>query len=381
MADLVTHAGDEPNDAETVESVVAPELFREWRSPRVGASNPQRMDNPVWEWLVKSKISAYRANERFNGPSAFDVGPGWCFQRFGQSINQLPDGRVIFIAGEHEDYYDPDFYIYNDVVVQHPDGRINIFGYPHGIFPPTDFHSATVVGNRIVLIGSLGYPNERRPPETAARILDLDTLAISTVRTSGTPPGWIHRHKATLSEDSRSILVEGGKLDRGERDKSLVENIDDWQLHLTDWRWERLTERRWPRWQVHRKDGERNHLFHYRQALWNKQFPDFGKLARVTQRFDVPSLQGQLGKLPDLDLFTILYRPSVMHEALAGSEDEYNVHRIKVEGVVVRYVESAWSVQMTVEGELPQEILDALTHDLIEKLSVLENVSCELVHL
>ena len=95
-----------------------------------------------------------------------DAGPGRCFDRFGQSSNQLPDGRVVCIAGEHEDSYDPDFYIYNDVVIQQPDGRIDIFGYPREVFPPTDFHTATLVGNRIVLIGSLGYPDERRPGET-----------------------------------------------------------------------------------------------------------------------------------------------------------------------------------------------------------------------
>jgi len=46
-----------------------------------------------------------------------------------------------------------------------------------------------------------------------------------------------------------------------------------------------------------------------------------------------------LGKSPDLDLFARLYKPRVEHEDMAGLEDEYNVHRIKVEGVVVRYVE------------------------------------------
>ena len=60
---------------------------------------------------------------------------------------------------------------------------------------------------------------------------------------------------------------------------------------------------------------------------------------------------------------------------------EYNVHRIKVEGTVVRYVEETDSIQMTVEGELPQKTLDALTRDLRDKLSALENAPCELIGL
>ena len=31
----------------------------------------------------------------------------------------------------------------------------------------------------------------------------------------------------------------------GNENGSLVENLDDWRLHLADWRWERLTERKW----------------------------------------------------------------------------------------------------------------------------------------
>ena len=378
-------ADNAAGDAVALDPAVTRELFLKWRSPRFGTSNPEQMNNPVWEWLVKSRINAYQASQRLNGPSALDAGPGWCFDRFGQSSNQLPDARVVFIAGEHEDSYDPDFYIYNDVVVQHPGGRIEILGYPREVFPPTDFHSATLVSNRLVLIGNLGYPDERRPGKTPVMILDLETLAMSAVQTSGTPPGWIHGHKATLSDDSRSILIQRGKLDRGGEDKSLVENIDDWRLHLGDWRWERLTERRWPRWEVRRKDGERNHLFDYQQAVWVKQFPELSKpdggLARLKKEFKIPSLQEELGRTPDLDLFARLYKPPVTHEELASSEDEHNVHRIKVEGVVVRYVEDMDSIQMTVEGKLPQKTMDALTRDLLDKLSALENAPCELIRL
>ncbi len=36
---------------------------------------------------------------------------GWTNQRFGQTTTVLPDGRTLAIAGEHEDSYDPDFWI------------------------------------------------------------------------------------------------------------------------------------------------------------------------------------------------------------------------------------------------------------------------------
>src|SRR5262245_3818627 len=161
---------DEDDDLEDADSKpdasVTAELFRQWRSPRYGRTNPERMNNPVWEWLVRTRISGYAANQEFEGPSSFDAGPCWCFQRFGQSKTQLTDGRVVLIAGEHEDFYDPDFFIYNDVVVKHPDSTFDIYGYPRHVFPPTDHHSATLVGDRIILIGSLGYTDERQPGVT-----------------------------------------------------------------------------------------------------------------------------------------------------------------------------------------------------------------------
>lgn len=385
MSDAAIDSGDAPGETISLDPGVTRELFLKWRSPRFGTSNPEQMNNPVWEWLVKSRLNAYQANQRLNGPSPMEAGPGWCFDRFGQSSNQLSDGRVVSIAGEHEDSYDPDFHIYNDVVIQHPDGHIDIFGYSREVFPPTDFHSATLVSNRIVLIGSLGYPDERRPGTTQVIILSLETVGISSVKTAGTEPGWIHGHKATLSEDGRSILVQGGKLDRGGKDKSLVENVDDWRLHLGDWRWERLTERKWPRWEVRRKDGNRTHLFEYEQAVWAKRIPELSKpdgaLAKLKREQKIPSLEEELGQPPDLELFDRLYKPPVAHEPLAKSEEEYNVRRIKIEGVVVRYGEETDAVQMTVEGELPQQTLEILTRDLLDKLSRLENAVCDLIRL
>ena len=385
MNDTKMDSDDSAGEALVIDPAVTTELFLKWRSPRIGTSNPERMNNPVWEWLIKSRANAFLVNRRLQGPSPLEAGPGWCFERFGQSSNQLPDGRVVFIAGEHEDSYDPDFYIYNDVVIQHPDGRIEIFGYPREVLPPTDFHSATLVSNRIVLIGNLGYPDKREPGRTPVLLLDLETLAISVAQTSGTPPGWIHEHKATLSDDGRSILIQGGKLDRGGEDKSLVENIDDWRLHLSDWRWERLTERRWPRWEVRRKDGELNHLFDYQQAVWAKKISELEKanaeLAPFKKELKIPPVEQELGKPLDLELYGRLYKPAVAHEPVAPSDDEHNVVRIKVKDVIVRYVEEVDAIQLTVEGDLPQQTLDALTGDLLDKFSKLENTPCKLIQL
>jgi hypothetical protein len=306
-----------------------------------------------------------------------DGGPGWCFDRFGQSSTTLPDGRTILIAGEHEDYYDPDFNIYNDVVIQHPDGKIDIYGYPVDAFPCTDFHTATSIGNRIIIIGNLGYPDQRKPGTTQVLILNLATLSISSVQTCGSSPGWIHRHNATLEESEDSILVRGGKIaPEGGENLLLVENIDDWRLHVAGWRWERLTERLWQRWEIVGTGKRRNHLWEIQQAVWSRNVGWKEELEKQLEE-----LAQELGKQPDLALADQLFCPPVPHEELPSADEEYNVVRIKADGIVVRYVADMHSIQMTVEGTLPPATVQALASDLRDKMAKLENAPFELKRL
>lgn len=370
-----------PDDAEFDEDVrseepppasLTRELFLEWRAPRRGNANPERMNNPVWEWLIQSRWNAFQIAEHFKAPSACYAGPGWCFDRFGQSTTELPDGRKVLIAGEHEDSYDPDFYIYNDVVIVHPDGAIEILAYPPAVFPPTDFHSATLVGDRIVVIGNLGYPDHRKHGETQVAVLDLQTFAFALVETTGTGPGWLHQHSAELSTDGSSILIRGGLVDPGLGGKRLLENIDDWRLHLDGWRWERLTDRQWPRWEVVRKDGGSIHLWdiEHAQLMRSVNYKD----ARETAR----KLEEELGKAPDFEQLDQLYRPAVPHVPQQyRAEDGFGVTRICVHDVVVRYAQDHWSILITVQGSLAPGLIDALVEDARTKLALLENAECE----
>lgn len=357
-----------------IPSAVTKELFSEWRSPRRGLINPDEMTNDVWLWLANSRISAYQANNLLNGPSSFDAGPCWCFDRFGQSQTSLPDGRSVLIAGEHEDYYDPDFYIYNDVVVIDKFGEMSVFGYPTDVFPATDFHTATLLDDSLVLIGSLGYPQDRCPDRTQVLRLQLDTWRISTIDTNGCAPGWIHGHTATLSSAGAEILITGGKIDRCDG-TDLIENIDDWSLDTRTWCWTRTTHRSWARFQVHRTDMARNHLWDMRQLLWSRSV-GWDDIQEKTDK-----LIEALGSLPDLDLVEALYAPMLATDILGEDAEQYGTFRIRVGDVVVRYVEESFVIQVTVEGELPRSALDELQKDVVDKLALLERtpITCKLI--
>jgi hypothetical protein len=104
-AEAAEEAADLERKAEPQPAIDRDE-FLAWRSPRQVMESPTRLDNPLWHWLVRTRHSGYSANEAFKGPSPFDAGPMWCFDRFGKSETKLPDGPVVHIGGEHEDYYD-----------------------------------------------------------------------------------------------------------------------------------------------------------------------------------------------------------------------------------------------------------------------------------
>jgi len=114
---------------------------------RFGCDNPEEIDEPFWAAMIRSGVDAWQAAQTFQEAAANS--PVWCAQRFGQSFTFLPDGRIVEIAGEHEDSYDPDFCIYNDVFV-HDRGSVRIYGYPEHVFPPTDFHTATLIDRVLV---------------------------------------------------------------------------------------------------------------------------------------------------------------------------------------------------------------------------------------
>ena len=207
---------------------------------RFGTTNPEVMDIDFWEAMIRCGVSAYSAKSIFDDTDSWDE-PVWCYDRFGRTITELPDGRIVEIAGEHEDYYDPDFCIYNDVVVYEGDGNFKIFSYPQDIFPPTDFHTATIVGEHIYIIGNLGYINARINQETPVYKLNCQTFKIEKVNTVGQKPGWISKHKASYHEPSNKIYLSDGQVWRKIEGKTkYVDNHLDYALDIKSLEWRQV---------------------------------------------------------------------------------------------------------------------------------------------
>lgn len=214
--------------------------YREGKRRRFGASNPQAMDIPFWSAMVRAGCSAYHARAAFDDTDSLDE-PVWCFSRYGCSFTELPDGRFVQIAGEHEDYYDPDFCIYNDVIVHEAPGSFSIYGYPEGVFRPTDFHTATYFDGYLYLVGCLGYHGMRELGTTPVYRLSCTDWSIESVETDGESPGWIYKHTARLNEPGE-LLVEGGTVGREKDGEEVHEDLEgSYVLNLETLSWTRDT--------------------------------------------------------------------------------------------------------------------------------------------
>ena len=364
--------------------------FARDRAARRGRGNPERLDVPLWAWLVQEGCSAYTVNQLFDGPAACEAGPGWCFDRFGCSETVLPDGRVVHVAGEHEDHYDPDFFIYNDVVVQHPDGRVELYGYDVEAFVPTDFHSATLVDDRIYIIGNLGYPDDRVPGTTQVYTLALDDFSMQKIENDGDCPGWLSCHGAELAPSGAAIIVRRGDV-VGE--EAIYENVDDFELDLATRTWRRLTRKPFEQWSVRRCDDEYLMLFEMSTLEFEKHMPAGGfseideatkeierNLSELGVSLDPRVRLEEAGCRYDSELFAKRYVPPIAHEAIEVDECEGDVReakRLRVGAALVRYVEDMDKVAIKIEGPIDPGLAEALVDDVARKVGALHTCDCE----
>ena len=228
------------------------QTFLKWRSPRPGISNPENLTNQFWVYAIRYGGSSWQLNQDLGGPDEFEAGPCFSFQRYGQAKVILDDGRRVLIGGTHEDFYDPGFCIYNDVVVIEDD-KVTIYGYPVNIFPPTDYASATLVGNEIWIIGHLGYREHRNEAPTNVFILNIDDWSIRVAECHGNDPGSIWGHCAELSSDGKQLLISSGECHCklvGLPDQSLI-NPSLYVLNLENFNWLMFSrESKCRQWQV-----------------------------------------------------------------------------------------------------------------------------------
>jgi hypothetical protein len=100
-----------------------------------------------------------------------------------------------------------------------------------------------LIGSKIWIVGSLGYPDTRRYGETPVYALDTQTFQIERMTTSGSTPGWIQRHRTVLL--GNELRISGGFIVSKAEDRELYEANQEVFILNTgtlQWRKEHVTQ-------------------------------------------------------------------------------------------------------------------------------------------
>ena len=208
-------------------------LYRAHKNPRCGKANPERGDNPFWLEMVRRQWPPSRARLHFGdfappqpevvySDDDTDLGSGapeygtpeaaarmarisadvergklvrtiddvvWTAVREDALELELSDGRTLLIGGEIADYGDEyaDPWVYNDVIVTHPGGAIEILIYPNEVFPHLARSACAAAGKDVYIFGIIdrkSHPERSRGPV----VLRLDSLSYEIVELSAAAP-------------------------------------------------------------------------------------------------------------------------------------------------------------------------------------------------
>ena len=200
-------------------------------------SNPELYNNPFYSYQINNKTSPYTFRMKHSLEfQPYEDSPYFTFQRFGMTETKIKSKDfTIYIGGEYDDSYDPDFLIYNDVICKYDDGTIKHYGYPESVFPCTDFHTATYypAHNAIYIIGRIGYDTLKKGEFKATEVfaLNLDTFAIWKVDVKGISAGWIYHHKAQKIGDKIKISYNASNSFEGPLNETIWFNpiIETWE--------------------------------------------------------------------------------------------------------------------------------------------------------
>lgn len=191
-----------------------------------------------------------------------------------------------------------------------------------------------VVNAWLSLVGGLGGQEDQSCKliiyPQSAHYAQLGTKAASSDKSAR-----LYDHSAKLNGDLPRIAYTGGQVTHHPT-KMTVENLATWEFDLDTKPWSAIATKPFKRWLLVREDDSYHELWGIAQVARSSRSSDQDKFA---EKYRV-ELE-ERGHVVDPNLFYSRFSAPIPHGVveLESDSDEFNVHRILVDGVVVRYVE------------------------------------------
>lgn len=230
----------------------------------------------IFYWLTKSEVLfSYEILEFFEQQNIHLDQLPWTpsYLRLGISQGSIFEKNIfaLIIGGniaavdwkwyESQDYYDPDFDIYNDVTIKYHDQDLKfsyeIWNYPESQFPPVYAHSTVYDDrtNQVYITGGLGTGDRQRKGVTEIYQLNLESKDIQQVETFGESPPCLHNHE-TKMWNYDLIEMKGGHI---LKNNIVIKNLYVWYFNLKTKTWLKQESEIFQHWMI--QTDKREELF------------------------------------------------------------------------------------------------------------------------
>ena len=128
----------------------------------IGRTNPDDITNEYRTLLVQHpNITPKQARINFRAPyNKVFKNPVFTFNRGLNTQIKLDDKRTINVGGVQEEVDDPDYFIYNDIIVLDRNNNVTIYAYPEEIFPCIVNPKLEVQDDFLIITDGARYKND-----------------------------------------------------------------------------------------------------------------------------------------------------------------------------------------------------------------------------
>ena len=340
--------------------------------------------NEVFHWLIKSNIiwvhelQEYLHNQKFDLKEPFWVA---AHNRLGSShvsiFNKYID--VIDIGGntaahdwkwyDYNDYYNPDFKIYNDVCIK-ADGlkKIELWSYPEEQFPPVYNHDTVYDKNMnlVYITGGLGLGERQRKNITEIYQLNLETKDIEHVDTLGESPPCLHNHHTKMWNYDLIEMRDGNILKNGKA----IKNLYVWYFNLKTKTWLKQKQEIYQHWLITSSDSDELFLDISKEILKMEDEIFYSSEFIEEHKQDIFKYYGYV---PDYQTYLNLYRPvkEMYFSQVTGYMDRYPSCACILNRQVYHCFEGYNRIEVAFQSSASNEFQKLIIDDLKSKLKQL----------
>lgn len=266
---------------------------------------------------------------------------------------------------DYNDYYNPDFKIYNDVTIRHFDSKYELWNYPEEQFPPVYAHDTVHDKNIdfVYITGGLGSGDRQRKNITEIYQLNLETKDIEHIEALGDSPPCLHNHHTKMWNDDLIEMRDGDILKNGKA----IKNLYVWYFNLKTKTWLKKDQEIYQHWLITSSNSDGLFLDISKEILKMEDEKNYSVELIEERKQDIFKFYGYI---PDYKIYLNLYRPvkEMYFSEVTGYIDRYSSYVCILNGQVYHCFEGYNRIEVAFQSSASNEFQKFIINDLKVKL-------------